>query len=474
MLTKKTILGVSWTVSSRLASRLVDVITVLVLARTLTPADFGLTALAMTLIAIVDTILEIQLIQALTRLTFVEKSHLDTAFTLGVLRGLFLSLVVLGAAWPFSIIFHDDRLTLLVATLAVGPIARSLYSPGMVNYIRQMSFRQSFIAEFTGKILASTTAITFLYFGAGYWSIVASSVMSSVATTLISYVLARYRPAFSLSKISEFSTFLGWFSSAQVLSALSWQFDRALLGYFVTKSHLGQYTMATDLAVLPTQSLIGPAMQPVMAAFSRINSDPERLRNAYLKASLFTMLLVAPTCVGMSLTSDLIVSVLLGTEWNEAADYFQWLALATLLSAYFQPLASLSLAMNRPSVIFWYTLTELGLRVLLISLGLYFYSLMGVVIARGAISIVMFAVSFLTARRMVGFSAASEVFNLIRVGIACVIMAIFVLVLRHELAGQHFHAFTELIFASIFGATIYSGFLFILGIKLKTIINQFR
>jgi O-antigen/teichoic acid export membrane protein len=83
---------------------------------------------------------------------------------------------------------------------------------------------------------------------------------------------------------------------AQLVAALSWQFDRILLGYFVTKSDLGRYAMATDLSVLPTQSLIGPAMQPVMAAFSRINDDRERLRNAYSKASRFTMLLAAPAC----------------------------------------------------------------------------------------------------------------------------------------------------------------------------------
>jgi hypothetical protein len=108
MLSTKTILGAGWSVSARLGGRAIDFVTVLVLARTLTPADFGLTALAMTLIAIVDTVLEIPLLQALTRLKCVEKSHLDTAFTLGVLRGLLVSLVVLAAAWPFSIIFHDS------------------------------------------------------------------------------------------------------------------------------------------------------------------------------------------------------------------------------------------------------------------------------------------------------------------------------------------------------------------------------
>src|SRR6266481_554148 len=151
MLTTKTLLGAGWTVSSRLAGRLIDFVTILVLARALTPADFGLTAIATTLIAIVDTILEVPLILALLGLARVTKSRLDTAFTLGALRGLLLSVVVLAAAWPFSRIYHDNRLFAMVVVLALGPAARSLSSPSMVNYARKMNFRRLFIAELLGK-----------------------------------------------------------------------------------------------------------------------------------------------------------------------------------------------------------------------------------------------------------------------------------------------------------------------------------
>jgi PST family polysaccharide transporter len=205
MLTMKTILGAGWTVSSRLAGRLIDFVTILVLARTLTPADFGLTALAMSLTVVVDTVLEVPLIQALTRLRCVRKSHLDTAFTLGVLRALLLSSVVLVAAWPFSRIYNDNRLITLVAALAIGPIARSLYSPAMVKYIRQMSFRQMVVAELLGKIAASIVAISLVSLGGGYWAIAASSISAPVATVSISYMLAPYRPALSLACFSEFS-----------------------------------------------------------------------------------------------------------------------------------------------------------------------------------------------------------------------------------------------------------------------------
>src|SRR5262249_12319972 len=149
--------------------------TLLILARALTPADFGLTAIATTLIGIVDTVLEVPLILALTSMRSVTKAHLDTAFTLGVMRGLLFSTVILVAAWPFSHIYNDDRLVALVAVLAIGPIARSLYSPDMVKYVRELNFRKAFIAEFLGKITAAVVAVSVVYLGGGYWAIAAGS-----------------------------------------------------------------------------------------------------------------------------------------------------------------------------------------------------------------------------------------------------------------------------------------------------------
>jgi PST family polysaccharide transporter len=468
MLTRMTIFGAAWTVSSRLAGRVIDFATVLVLARNLTPADFGLTALAMTLTVMVDMVLEIPIMQALTRLPDVKKSHLDTAFTLGALRGLVLATIVLVAAWPFAHIYNDARLLPLVAVTAIAPIARSLYSPGMVEYIRRISFRQVFIAETLGKIIASTVAISAVCLGGGYWAIVASGVSAAITATSISYFLAPYKPAISLSELADFSTFLGWLSTAQVVVALSWQFDRMLLGYSLNKSELGQYTMASDLSVLPTQSLIGPAMQPVMAAFSRINENRERLRNAYSKASRFTMLLAAPTCIGISLTSDLIVDVLLGPKWHEAAIYLQWLALSTVLSAFYQPLHSLALATNRTSFVFRLSLLELCAKVVLMWLGLYLYSVMGVVAARGIVSFILFVLSLLAARHLVGTSAASEAANLWQVAAACAVMTVLVLGLKQGLAGTHLTAVCELALVSLFGAAVYIGSLFGFGMRLKS------
>ena len=466
MLTFKTFLGAGWSVSSRLLGRLIDIGTLLILARTLSPADFGLTALAMTLIAVVETVLEIPLTQALTRLKHIEKVHLDTAFTLGLLRGVLFTLVVVVAAWPFAKFYHDPRLAALITVLSLGPVARGLYSPAMVKFIREMSFREVFLSQFLGKLAATAAAILVLYMGGGYWAIVMNGVGASLGATLISYVIAPYRPAFSLAEMHQFSGFMGWFSASQLVSALNWQFDRVLLGHFTTKAELGKYTMAGDVATLPTASLIGPAMQPVMAAFSRINHDPSRLRSAYLKASRFTMMLSVPVCVFMSLTSDLTTDLLLGPQWKAAGVYLQWLALTIAPNAYSQPLSALAFAVGRPRTIFEINAIELCFRIVLVTIGLYYYSIWGAIAARGLVSFIMFVVSLVSSRHLARVSIASQLVNLWEITLASTAMAVTILVLRDFSAGWHLSDFFALSFIGTGAGLTYVGVLFMLGVRI--------
>lgn len=467
-LSKKTVFGAGWLIASRMGGRIIDFVTVLVLARMLVPADFGLTALAASLVATLDSVFEIPLIQALTRLRSVKKSHLDTAFTLGVLRALLFSFVILAAAYPFSVVFHDSRLTALVAVLALGPIVRSIYNPSMVKFIRLMSFRQAFMAELLGKILAFCVAVGLVFYGGGYWAIAASSITASLVTTLLSYVFAPFRPSFSLSKRSDFLSFLGWYSLSQVISVISWQFDKVLLGYFITKSDLGKYSMANDLSVLPTQSLIGPAMQPVMAALARITHDPDRLRIAYLKASRFTMMLAASSSIGISLTADLIVNLLLGHQWIDAVVYLRWLALGTTLYAYYPPIYSLSLAMNRNNTIFVLSLVEMILKIIFVTLGLYYFSVIGAIAGRGVVSIIMYFAYLLAVREMVGIGFIEQAANLWRVAASCCVMALLVIFVRNQLSDVKIDQILELCVISSFGAAVYFGALYVFGFRFRT------
>ncbi|WP_162003266.1 lipopolysaccharide biosynthesis protein [Microvirga tunisiensis] len=467
----KTLQGAAWLVSARMVGRVIDFMTLLVLARALSPADFGLVAVAMTLIFVVEVVSELPLTQVLVRLDNIRKSHLDTAFTLAVLRILLFAFIIGSAAWPFAAVYDDDRLMPLLVALAVGPISRGLYSPGMVKFFRDINFWRGFVTEMSGKICGTALAILFVYLGAGYWAIAINGIASATLATAASYVLAPYRPAFSLKEWPEFANFISWFTVAQFVGALNWQFDRMLMGRFVSRTSLGQYTMANDLAVLPTQTFVAPAMTSVYAALSSVNSDRERLRNAYLKASRFTMMLAAPLCLGISLTSDLIINSLLDTKWVESAAYLEWLALTIVLVPYTQPLQSLVLAVSRADIIFWMNFINLCFNVTLISLGLYFGSIFGVIAARGAMSLIMFAASVAVARSLAGISVKSQFRSLREVAAACVVMTVAVMILRSYLSAINISVYIELVLTSVAGALVYGSVLHILGVRIIQVVE---
>ncbi|MFT3691036.1 lipopolysaccharide biosynthesis protein [Paenirhodobacter sp.] len=466
MLTMRTMRGAAWLVLSRFVGRLIDFVTLIVLARILTPADFGLTALAASLIAIVDMVLEVPILQALLRRQVFDKSHLDTGFTINLLRSLLVALVIVAAAWPFARAYADMRLVPVLAVLAIGPIARGLASPAMVTFARDLKFHQTFIVELTGKICAFGLAVALVLNGAGYWAIVANSVMAAVMGAVASYILAPYRPALSLSRFSDFSRFTGWFSSAQIVSAVNWQLDRILLGRYVDKGTFGQYVLASDLAVFPTQSVIGPAMQSVMAAFSAINADPGRMRQAFLKAVRLVMLVSVPVCLGISITSDLIVAILLGPNWHRAADLLGMISLAVLPVPYYQTLHSFCLALDRPAMLLRISMIELLLRLGLVSAGLWLFALEGVVWARLLLAAAMAVVYMLHVRHLAQIGLRQQIGNVWKVAAATALMVAAAGTLRHLLAPMALPATVELAATAATGIAVYVAGLALLGVRL--------
>ncbi len=468
MLAFKAFKGAGWLIVSRFLGRIIDFFTLLFLARILTPADFGLAALAMSLVVVVDTVLEVPVTQALVRLNIIDKSHLDTGFTLSVMRSGLIAIIVMTAAWPFSMFNHNPQLIPLIAMLALGPIVKGFYSPAMVHFARNMGFQQTFLMEFCGKLCAFVVAIITVFSGGAYWAIAANFVTNSIAAVAMSYVLAPYRPALSLARLSNFAGFVGWFSSAQLVAALNWQFDRVLIGAATDSTTLGRYAVASDVAVVPTQSLIGPALQPVMAAFSQINSDPERMRLAFLKAARFAMLISVPACIGISLTADLVTDLLLGEKWKDAAPLLSMLSLAVLPIPYFQTLYSASIALDRPHILFRLNAIDLSFRIVLISIGFYFFSTGGASVARVVLSAIMFAFYLSDVRRLLELGIWTQLKNIWKIALAAIVMAVWVLMLREELAGRSWNHILELAFVVAIGAAAYIGTLFALGMRLIT------
>jgi O-antigen/teichoic acid export membrane protein len=389
-------------VASRLIARCLDLGTLVILGRLLSPADFGLVAIAMAVVQIVEAIMELPLGLALVSLPTRTKLHYDSAFTLQLIRGLTLAAILLILAWPLSRIYGDHRLIWLVCALSIAPASRGLLSPRTVEYVLNFNFVPSLTIEVAGKLMALVLAVSVAWLTESYWSIAVATIAAPVTMLVVSYCLAPYLPTISLKEWRTFAGYLRWTTASQAVAALVWQMDQLILGRFVDRFELGRFSMAANLAVLPTQILVGQITSPLAVAFSSVRDDLGRLKAAYHKSAVSIAAIGLPIMVGISMNAEPIIRLIIGQRWVVAAPILNWLSLAMIPPLFAGPLIPLATILNRTSVFFRLSLVELCIKFPLMLVGVIYYGIPGVVAVRLITALAMSGCTMLVVRELVG------------------------------------------------------------------------
>lgn len=412
-LSQRTVRAGLWTVGARLSSRFVDLFALLVLARFLDPADFGLVATAMTIIFIVEAVLELPLTSALVRLSEISQRAYNTAFTLGLLRGIVVAVIMATLSYPLSRFYGDERLVPLICTLALAPAMRGMASPRMVQFEKTMDFRRRGILELLGKTTAAAVAIAIAVATGSYWAIAASTITAPTVMMIVSYVMAPMLPRLTLADWPLFADMVGWNFASQVLAAVNWQIDRILLPRYIDTASFGRFTAANDLASLPFQAIAAPATGPLMAAFVNAKENGS-LREAYLKSSSGLVLILMPVLCFMALLSGPVIRVLLGPKWDEAAPILSWLALIGLVVLPSVPMPPLAMVMDKSRALAVRSLVELSVRVPLSLVGVIFFGIPGAIVARLGGSLAMGVSSLTLTKSMAGIGIADQLSVVVR------------------------------------------------------------
>jgi len=395
-------------VTTRLITRAIDFLSLLILARTVAPDDFGLFALAMSVIYVTEPIFELPLSQALVRLSHVEKSHLDTSFTLSALRGLFVMSCLCLLAIPFSILYKDPRLILLIALLSISSAMRGLMSPSLALYAKQMSFWRDSVLEICGKLTALAAAATIALTTHSYFALAAGTITYPLITMALSYIIAPYKPHLSLTKRHVFMNFLGWNSAAQILSAFIWQSDRMMVGKFASRGDLGLFTTANDLALLPITSLLTPINRPLLSAFSIAQKNSDSLIKIFTITSTAIVTIGLPILAGESLLSKSIIRIILGEKWVGSADLLQWLSLSLVPSLFAVPFSPLVMALGQTSYFVRRNALEFCSKIPLVILGVAYFGFNGVLGARVISEVVTSLYCVVLARHLIGISVYAQ------------------------------------------------------------------
>ena len=424
----RTARGAIWVTAAKLCTRAIDFVTLLFLARLLSPSDFGLVAIGGTVMSVIEAVLELPIGAVLTRVETLDRDHLDTAFTLGLLRGCALSLVAVLLALPIAAAYHDGRVAWILMALAIAPAVRSLGSPRFVERIRRIDYRASFAVDLVSKSAGLVAALAIAFTTHTYSALVANTIIPPCIATILSYAFSPYRPHLSLAKFQVFSGFLIWTSLAQALTAFSWQCDRLILGIFVPYSALGRYTLADNLSTVPEQALVKPATGPLLPAFALVRGDRERLGRAYLRVTSIIVAVGLPVMLTLAVLARPLVQLLLGGgKWAAAAPILQWLAIAVAFPLFYAPLPALVMALGRTKVFVKRSAAEIIVQIPLVLIGAATFGTAGVIAAKLFTSLYVAVISLHLVKEVTGLPLRAQLIVTSRAVLSSGIMVLFLL-----------------------------------------------
>ena len=384
--------GSAWISAARIIVNALAALSTIVLATYLSPADFGIVALGTTLLAIVSSVTELSLAQALVRHSAPVTSHFNTVWTLNAARGLILFILFAASGYPVAILYEEPRLTEIMVILGLSVFIGSLTNPRRIMLQRSLVFWQEFVLNVSQKLAGVVAAITIAAIYHSYWALVIGALVTQIVNVAVSYMAVPFRPSISFRHIRELFSFSGWLTAAQIINTLNWRFDYLLVGKMLGSSALGQYTVGSNLAMLPTRETIAPLTLTMFPAFSSIANDAKRLAAAYQRGQAFITAVAFPIGIGAALIADPLVRLMMGEKWIPAIFVIQALAPVFALQTLGQFAQPLGMALGQTRLLFARDLQLFFIRLAMIVTATLMYGLKGMVIARvlsGSLAIIM-------------------------------------------------------------------------------------
>ncbi|WP_152187645.1 lipopolysaccharide biosynthesis protein [Georgenia satyanarayanai] len=322
--------GISWTLLSNWVAAGLQIATTVVLARLLTPADFGLMAMALTLTVIVTQFRQLGLSQAVVQRENLTWTQVNALFWVNAAAGVLLAVVVAAAGVPLAAFYGEPAVVSLCAALGAGFVFSGLAVQHGALLNRAMQFRRIAVRNMAAGVLSSAAAVAAALLGMGVWSLVVQNVSALVIATALNWWAVPWRPSrpSGLREALPLLTFGAHVSVANLCYTLSRQADNVIIGRVLDAGALGLYSRAYSLLMLPLRQLKTPVQAVMVPALASLQGEPERYRDAYRRAVSGLSHAGMPAVVVMAVTSHELVLVVLGEQWVGAAPLFQVLAVA--------------------------------------------------------------------------------------------------------------------------------------------------
>ncbi|WP_230291973.1 lipopolysaccharide biosynthesis protein [Croceicoccus sp. Ery5] len=437
MLARKVFASSAFLTGSRFLGRGLDILAALVMARFLSPADFGVVTIGLAALMVLESFTELPVEDALLREKELLREDVDTAFTLSALRGLGVGALLCAAAVPLAMIYDDNRLVLLICLLGIAPVARGLRSPMMVRFARDVNYKPAATIDAICRITSFVLAVACAWYTQSYLSLVLLSVTPQIIEMIATHVLAPYRPHFTLRKMRFILSFAGQVTISRVMATLSSEGDRFIVGGFVSKAALGFFSMGRSVATTASWSLAMPLLAVMYPGLAQIREEPARFRRSYLRGQGMIVFAILPLSLALAVLADPLVRLALGEEWLPVVPVMQAISLLNAAATFSMPAHSLAMATGEIRQMIWRELATLIVSIPAVTLGAIYYGLIGAVLGRVLAGLVHTGMSLQMVSRLADVRIATQLVNPWRSVVSSGVFAATLYLVVHHMPGEN-------------------------------------
>jgi O-antigen/teichoic acid export membrane protein len=392
-------------IAMRWATRALGVVSTVVIARLLTPEDFGVVAMAMVVIGFLEVFTQTGVDLALIRDREPTRDHYDSAWTMEVLLATGLALVLFFAAPLAATYFDDARVLDVMRVLALRAFIGGFENIGVVAFRRELAFAREFWFGVIKKVATVAVTIGIAITLRSYWALVIGLVGGRLLDVAISFRMHPYRPRFRVNKLGEIWNFSRWLLLSRIANMLNRKLDEFVVGGQAGTVSMGHYTVASDIATSPTEEIVLPMSRGIFPVYSRQLDDRAKLAESFLTVLATTAYLCAAFGLGVSSVAPDLVPVILGEQWLAAVPLMQLLGIWGVVMGMALTLDPLLLASGRAWLLARFKWLQLIVLAPSLVIGGKMAGVVGIAAAKTIVMAVMLPLFLFWAARAEGISA---------------------------------------------------------------------
>lgn len=346
--TKAVIKGISWVAGLRFTTRIISFLRIAILARILTPSEFGLVGIASLSLSLIDTFTETGINIFLIQEGEIRK-YISTAWIISIVRGLIIGLIIIALTPIIVAFFKVPSAYFILMLISLVPLIKGFINPSVILFQKELKFKNEFLYRILIFFFDSLTAVILAFITKSAVSIILGLIVGASLEVFLSFKFFELRPRLLFNKtiFKEIITRGKWVTTSGIFNYLYHNIDNSVVGKVLGATQLGLYDMIYKISIIPITEVADVLSKVTFPVYAKIANDRSRLKVAFGKSFIVTLFASGLLGILFFLFPKPIILLFLGEKWIMAAPVLKILSIFGVVRAVSGSASALFFATNK-------------------------------------------------------------------------------------------------------------------------------